>query len=377
MSNSADIVIIGGGVIGCAAAYELSGAGLDVVVLDKGPIGGAASSASAGLIVPLHATDDGQRTPLFDLYWASSCIFPQLVSELEETTGIQVDYDPSGSMRVAADDDEQDLLRESFRGWEAMEELTVEWVDGNSLRRDEPGLSPEIRCGVISTDEQSIHPGRFTHALARGALGRGAQIRTGCPATTIRHQDGRFLGVTTADGDIDACELLIAAGAWSRVPCAWLGVDVPISPARGQMLSLRPVAESLSRPLFSYNGAVLPKPDGTVHVGATVELVGFDTRTTAGGIATVLEMVPRLVPGLSDAAMEAAWSGLRPWCDYGIPAIGRLPGCDGITIASGHFKMGILGSPITARTVKNLVVDNVIDPLIAPFSPNRFLEVDA
>jgi glycine oxidase len=258
-----------------------------------------------------------------------------------------------------------------------MDELTVEWVDGKSLRQDEPDLSPEVRCGVISRDEQSIHPGRFTQALARGAIGRGAQIRTGCPVTAIRHREGRFLGVTTPEGEIDAGELLIAAGAWSRVPCAWLGIDVPISPCRGQMLSLRPDAASLSRPLFSYNGAVLPKPDGTIHVGATVELVGFDTRTTAGGIATVLEIVPRLVPGLSEAVLENTWSGLRPWCEDGIPAIGRLPGCQGISLASGHFKMGILGSPITARTVRRLVVDNVVDPLIAPFSPSRFSEIEA
>ena len=370
--TTADIVIIGGGVIGCAAAYELSGAGLKVVVLEKDHVGSGASSASAGLIVPLHATDDGQRTPLFNLYWASSCLFPELVSELQDATGMQVDYDPSGSMRIATDEDEHELLKASFREWDAMDELTVEWVDGNSLRKSESDLSPDVLGGVISRDEQSLHPGRFTKALARGALSRGAQIRTGTPVTSIRHKSGRFVGVSTPDEDIDAGELLIAAGAWSRTPCSWLGIDIPISPARGQMVSIRADAASLSRPLFSYNGAVLPKPDGTVHVGSTVELVGFDTRPTADGISAVLEMIPRLVPGLSQAPLEATWTGLRPWCEDGIPAIGRLPGCDRITLASGHFKMGILGSPITARTITRLIVDQSIDPLIAPFSPERF-----
>lgn len=372
MSQTADVVIIGGGVIGCAAALELAKAGLKVVLLEKGDIGGGASSASAGLIVPLHATDDGQRTPRFDFYWASSALFPDLIADLEETTGIRTDYDPSGSMRIALTEDEEELLRESFEGWNSLPELAVEWVDGRTLRSMEPDLSPEVRCGVISRDEQSLHPGRYTKALARAAIRHGADIRTGCPVTGVKQQDGKFRAVRTPDGEIAAGELIVAAGAWSRLPCSWFGVHIPVAPARGQMVAVRPDARSLTRPLFSYNGAVLPRVDGTVHVGATVELVGFDARTTAEGIASVLAMIPRLAPPLNPAALERAWAGLRPWCEDGSPVIGRLPGCEGVTVASGHFKMGIVGSPITARILKTLIADNRLDPLAEPFSPERF-----
>jgi glycine oxidase len=109
-------------------------------------------------------------------------------------------------------------------------------------------------------------------------------------------------------------------------------------------------------------------------VGSTVELVGFDTRTTAEGIASILATVPRLLPALKGAALERTWSGLRPWCEDGLPAIGWLPGCEGVTLASGHFKLGIVGSPITAQAVKNLLVDGRVDPLISPFTPDRFSE---
>ena len=111
-----------------------------------------------------------------------------------------------------------------------------------------------------------------------------------------------------------------------------------------------------------------------MHVGSTLELVGFDTRTTAEGIATILGILPRLLPALNPAPVERVWAGLRPWCEDGLPAVGRLPGCEGAILAGGHFKLGILGSAITARTVKTLVADGQVDPLIAPFTPQRFAE---
>ncbi len=374
MADTADVVVIGGGVIGCAAAYELAGAGLNVTLLEQGTIGSGSSSAAAGLIVPLHAAEEGEPSPTFDFYLASSKCFPDLVAELEETTGLRVDFDRSGPLRVAATEDEEDLLRESFEGWEQMDELSVEWVDSSALREMEPGLSPDIRCGVFSKDEARLHPGRFTHALAQGAAQRGVDIRTGCPALGVRRRGGRFEAVQTIDGEIAAGELVIAAGAWSRVPCAWFGVHVPIGPARGQMVALRPPSRALRHSLLSYNGAIHPNLDGTVHVGSTVELVGFDTRATAEGIASILSIVPRLLPALNSAPVERIWSGLRPWCEDGVPAIGRLPGCEGVILASGHFKLGIIGSAITARTVKTLVTDGRVDPLIAPFTPERFAE---
>ena len=376
MADTADVVIIGGGVIGCATAYELAKSGLEVVLLERGSVGAEASSASAGLLVPLHAAEEGDRTPLFDLYWASASLYPSLVAELEEATGIQVDHDPSGSLRIAVDEDEAELLRESFEGWDAIEELTVEWVGGETVHEVEPVLGPEVCCGVLSRDEQSLHPGRLVQAFARAASQKGVEIRTGCPAVGVRQKGGRFEAVQTPEGELAAGELVVAAGAWSPVPCSWFGAAIPISPARGQMVSLRCTSSAPKRPIFSFDGAILPKLDGSVQVGSTVELAGFDTRPTAEGIGSVLDVVSRLTPGLSVAPIERIWAGLRPWCEDGVPAIGRLPGCENVSLASGHFKLGILGSAITARTVADLVANGRVDPLVAPFSPVRFAEGD-
>jgi glycine/D-amino acid oxidase-like deaminating enzyme len=238
----------------------------------------------------------------------------------------------------------------------------------------EPTLAPEVQCGVLSRDEQCLHPGRLVRALARAASHKGAAIRTGCPALGVRQEDGRFEAVSIPDGEISAGQLVVAAGAWSPVPCSWFGAEVPISPARGQMVSLVSTSQVVRRPIFSYNGAVLPKLDGSVQIGSTVELVGFDVRPTAEGIASILEVVSRLTPGLGTLPIDRIWAGLRPWCEDGVPAIGRLPGCENVSLASGHFKLGILGSAITAQTVADLVAHDRVDPLIEPFSPSRFSE---
>jgi glycine/D-amino acid oxidase-like deaminating enzyme len=140
------------------------------------------------------------------------------------------------------------------------------------------------------------------------------------------------------------------------------------------MVSLVSTSQVVRRPIFSYNGAVLPKLDGSVQIGSTVELVGFDVRPTAEGIASILEVVSRLTPGLGTLPIDRIWAGLRPWCEDGVPAIGRLPGCENVSLASGHFKLGILGSAITAQTVADLVAHDRVDPLIEPFSPSRFSE---
>ncbi len=374
MAKTADVVIIGGGVIGCATAYELAKLGLEVVLMERRSVGAEASSASAGLLVPLHAAEEGERTPLFDLYWASASLYPLLMAELEEATGIRVDHDPSGSLRIAVDEDEAELLRESYDGWDDIEELTVEWVDEKAIHEVEPILAPDVCCGVLSRDEQSLHPGRLVQAMARAASQKGVEIRTGCPAVGIRQEGGRLQAVKTPEGELAAGELVIAAGAWSAVPCSWFGAAIPISPARGQMVSLRSTASAPRRPIFSFNGAILPKLDGSVQVGSTVELVGFDSRPTVEGIGSVLDVVSKLTPGLGEAPIDRIWAGLRPWCEDGVPAIGRLPGCDNVSLASGHFKLGILGSAITARTVADLVANGRVDPLIAPFSPSRITE---
>lgn len=374
MIQSADVVIVGGGVIGCAIAYELSKSGLQVAVVEKDKVGCEASSASAGMLVPSNAiSEEGERTLLFELYSSSAKMFSELVPELEETTGIYLEHVNCGALRVSQSEEEEELLHEQFELWQGLE-LPVSWVDREEVHKIEPELAPEVGGGILSTDEQSIDGTRFVEALARAVFGRGVNVVEGCFATGVRHTKNHIEVVMTSEGEIATRHVVIAAGAWSRFCCDWFGISVPIAPVRGQMLSLRSIPRTLTKPVFTYNGGLFPKTDGSVYVGATIEQVGFDRRNTAEGIALILALIPALVPSLEKGTIDRMWAGLRPWCEDGAPVIGPLPEWDGVTVATGHYRMGIIGSPVTARVVKELIVDGRWDPSLETFSPKRFID---
>ena len=167
---------------------------------------------------------------------------------------------------------------------------------------------------------------------------------------------------------------MIATGAWSRIFCEALDITIPVAPARGQMLAVATIQRLLQRPINSSKGALVPRADGSVHVGATVEHVGFDKRNTPEAIADLLDRGTTVVPALSDGRVERMWSGFRPFCEDGLPAIGGVPGWENVSVAAGHFTMGITGSPITAKIIKELVVDGHWDRSMDIFSPARFVK---
>jgi glycine oxidase len=370
-----DVVVIGGGVIGCFIADQLAETGVSVTVVERGRVGAEASSASAGLLVPLHAAEEeGTRTPLFDLYLTSTRMFPIFIPELEQETGISTEYVPSGSLRLSMSEEEEELLKEQFERWKVNLGSEMEWIDRQQAHEMEPELGPEIRGGIFSKEEKHLNSARFVDALARRASLRGVKFWEGCMATGIRTSGNRVEAVLTSEGEVATRQVVVAAGAWSRFCCEWFGMSVPIVPARGQMVAVKPLERLLRRPIFTAHGGLFPKVDGTIYAGATVELVGFDKRNTLDAVVSLLGQIPPLLPRLSEATFERAWAGLRPFCEDGVPVIGRLPDWEGVIVASGHFKMGIVGSPITARKVKEIIVDGREDPLIRPFSPERFAD---
>lgn len=372
MNQTADIIIIGGGVIGCFAAYELAKTGASVMVVERGRVGAEATSASAGMLTPLNAAEEGEPTPLFDFYWSSLKQFPQVAAELEEATGIRLEFSVSGALRLSQSEEEEQLRREQFEEWRRNLPAKVTWLDSREAHELEPALGPDVRGGVLSHEEATINPTRLVHAMARAATQHGAKVMEDCMVTGVRHANQRITAVTTTAGEIATRHVVIAAGAWSRFCGEWFGVSLPIMPVRGQMLSVRHIERTLTRAVFSYNGGMFPKMDGTVQVGATVEMVGFDKSVTPEGIASIMGLIPALAPRLEQGHIEQIWAGLRPWCEDGAPVIGALPEWQGVTIAAGHFRQGILASPATAKAVKEIIVDGRSDPALEAFSPSRF-----
>jgi glycine oxidase len=372
MNQTADIVIVGGGVIGCFIAYELSKAGLEVVVVEKSQIGAEASSAAAGLLVPLHVAED-ERTPLFDLYLESTRMFPAFVPELEEETGIRLEYAPTGILRISLSKAEETAVFSQFQKWQNTMGMSLTWLNKAEVHDLEPELAETVCGSILSHDEGSINNARLVLALARAAANQNARFLEGCLATGVQRTDSRFSSLKTTEGEISAEHLVVATGAWSGTFCEALDISIPITPARGQMLAVTTIQRLVQRPINSSSGGIFPKADGSVYVGATVEQVGFDKRNTPEGIAGLLEMGSALVPRLRQGRIERSWSGLRPCCEDGLPVIGHLPGWDNVAVATGHFKMGICGSPITAKLIHALIVERQFDPAMEVFSPARFV----
>jgi glycine oxidase len=362
-----DVIVVGGGVIGCAIAYCLAREGVRVDVVERGEIGGEASGAAAGMLAPLAEVEDAG--PFQELCVESLRMFPALAVTLREETGIDVEYLTSGILRVAFDDAEERRLR----GLAAcLTCLPLHWLDPDDLRAFEPGLSPDVRGGLYSPEERQVNADRLTQAFARAATVHDATLRRNLRVSGLRLRNSRVTGVRTANGNLAAGHVVLAAGPWTGRLAASLGVDLPVFPVRGQMLAL-PSRSAPRHILWGSAGYLVPKANGLVFAGATVERVGFRRRTTAAGLRGLAAMASMLAPRVGAFAPVDSWAGLRPGSADGLPLLGPLPGWEGVSVATGHYRNGILLSPVTGRLIARSIVDGPPDGALASFSPARFL----
>jgi len=359
------VLVVGGGVIGCAIARELAGPGRSVLLVDRGAIGGEASSAAAGVLVEA-GEDDGARLALRR---ASRAMFPALAAALAEETGIDVEFAVEGLLELALD--EADGAAQTTRvAARRSRGIRVEVLDGSGVRELEPHANPAVQGGLLFPDEACVNAERLVGALARSAERRGAVLLAGHAVRGARHHGERLTEVAVGDQTITPGVVVLAAGAWSaRIP--GLARRLDIVPARGQMLALRAGAPCGRRVLSHGDGYLVPRASGELLLGATVEDAGFERAVTPAGLQTLLGHLHRIAPALLDACITRTWSGLRPATPAGGPLIGRDPDTSNLFIATGHYRNGILLAPITAEVVR-AVIDGTAPPLDpAPFSPEN------
>lgn len=361
------VIVVGGGIIGCAVAYYLQKAGASVVLLERGGIGGEASGAAAGmLIAPATAAAPG---PFRDLCLASLDIYPRTIEEVQAQSGIDVECLKSGILVLAETPEMAPLVGAHARRQEESGRRT-EWVEGEALRMLEPALSGHVLGAAYSPDEQHVNPGLMTQAFARSARRLGADLRTGQVISGFLGRGPRLKGVRTRAGDVTADAIVLAAGPWTGGLGGRLGAGFRTPPLRGQMIAYRSTA--VRHAVWGEMGYLVPKPRGFLFAGATVEDVGFRNTTTARGISGLRRMAARLVPGLRHAEVASTWAGLRPGSPDGWPLLGRLPGRENVYVAAGHFRNGILLAPITGKLVSQLVLEGRSHPLLEAFRPERF-----
>lgn len=376
MNQTTDVAIIGGGVSGCSIAYHLSKAGIQVSIIERAEIAAEASSAAAGILAPSTVLTGPEVGA--DLFLASWSITPELIAEIEAVSGVQVEYQRTGALHLVTDTDNQDdqaHLRQYAEVWQAQGPGGATWLTGKQIHQYEPLLSPIIDVALHVPHAASIRPRLMTTAYAEAARKSGAHIYEHTEVTGLQHSSGRVIGVQTAQGETIACQrLVIAAGSWSAQIGRWLELDIPVIPARGQILSLRQPATPLKHTIFGRDIYLVPKVDSTIYIGATIEQVGFEKGNTAGGLAWLLSTAIQLVPALEHASLVNIWSGLRPWSEDSYPILGKAPGWENVILATGHGPGGFELSAITGKTIAELITTGQTPTLIHPFGIERFIE---
>jgi glycine oxidase len=307
------------------------------------------------------------RGPLFELCQRSRALFPDFVSSLHDETGIDAELARGGTIVPILDD--ADARRfEPILGAGAR----AERLEAAALSRLEPWLSPECRLGLHLPDDLRVNNRRLCDALVASLQRRGVAFRLGRGAIAVTREGSAATGVRLAGGEtVAAGAVVVAAGAWSAL-LDGLPRPLPVEPRRGQMLALAAPAGALRHSLFGGSGYLVPRADGSVVVGSTVERVGFDRRVTAGGIASLLAAARRLVPRLEGAELLETWAGLRPGTPDDLPILGPDPEVAGLVYATGHFRSGILLTPVTAQLVLEAVTGARSILSTDPFRPERF-----
>lgn len=368
MEDKADILIAGGGIIGCAIAYYLSKAGRDVLVLDQEGIGTQASHAAAGLLAPLGPLSG--PGPFADLLLTSFTLFPSLVATLEKEIGLHLSYTHNGALRTIRNPKRIPHLQKRFRAWQALG-LQMRWLDGDEARRAERALSSEICAAIHVPEESHINAAQLVQAFALAAQHYGTRFSPHTQVVDVATHQSSVVGVSTAQGNTISCRhLVIATGAWSACWNDWLDIPLPVSPLRGQILMVRQLELPLRQTIFGEAIYLVPKGEH-ILIGATKEEAGFATHTTREGISWLQTTACRLVPALHTSSIEQAWAGLRPKTPDMQPLLGPISTWENVTVAVGHNSVGIILSPITGQAIAETVLTGHVPAIIRPFSPAR------
>ena len=374
-----DVAVVGGGVIGLASAWRLAQRGASVAVLDPDP-GGGASGVAAGMLAPVTEARLGEEAQL-RLNQASWARWPSFAAEVVAAAGAPVGYREDGTLVVALDADDRAALDEIAARHRAMG-LAVALLRGREVRAQEPGLAPGVRGGLVAEGERSVDPAALVAALRVAAEAAGVAV-VEVAAARLASGGGRVTGIELAGGAgaVTAGAVVLAAGcASASIPGLPEALRPPVRPVKGQILTLRPppgdtpVTRTVRGLVRGSTIYLVPRDDGRVVAGATVEERGWDRRPTAGGAYELLRDTLALVPGLDDAELVAVRTGLRPGSPDDLPLVGP-GGLDGLVVATGHFRNGVLLAPVTAEAVAAAVAGEPMPPEVAPCDPRRFTGV--
>jgi glycine oxidase len=370
---AADVIVVGAGLIGCTIARLLAERGRSVLVIERDSPGRRATWAAGGMLSPLieSAADD----PFFRIADRSFDLYPALVDAVQIDSGLHVGYRTAGKLQCALSDTDAASLQRLFESPRA-QQYGLELLDGGQARRMEPGLSGAVTRALFVARDHSIDNRMLVQAMAASAETRGARFTVGVPVQNIEIDKSVIRGVRLSSGELLESEhVVIAGGAWSSA-VEGLPRSLPVEPVRGQMLCVDARAmmrrsSLIERVVGTEHCYMIPRSDGRVLVGATVEHVGFEPGPTPAGLAWLIEAAMAVLPGVGDLPILESWAGYRPGTPDDWPIIGADPDVRGLVYATGHYRNGILLAPVTAEAV-GAIIDGNTPPWIEPFAITRF-----
>jgi glycine oxidase len=360
------VAVIGGGVIGCAVAFELARRGVDVSVWDGRSVGGGATQASAGILAPFIEAHEGG--PLFDLTVQGLSEYEGFLTRVRSSSSKPFEFRRIGTLEVAADADAARALKARTSALHGMQ-----WLDARALQKVEPSLKATASGGLLCPQHGYVAVADYVRAMKDAAEAHGCVFHENTFVTAIRLGGSKCV-LEFGDGtkQVTVDRVVLSAGCWAGALDPLEELWDHVRPIRGQLLHVRWPASRVEHVLWGAACYIVPWTDGTLLIGATSEDVGFDERSTLAGVLSLLAAAIDLLPGLKDATLMEVRVGLRPATGDGLPIIGPSPSDSRVIYATGHFRNGVLLAPLTARLVGDLIVDNTADPLLHLTSVRRY-----
>ena len=370
-----EILIIGGGVIGLSLARALHKKGLQkITVLERGLVGQESSYAAAGMLAPQSEID--KTDEFFDFCIQSNRLYPQFAQKLFDETDVDIELDRSGTLYLAFNQRDVDEIRRRFE-WQTSAGLEVEHLTAQETRQAEPFVSPDVLESLFFPGDWQVENRRLLHALGKYCELYGIDVFENTEIKSLLVENDRVIGAETENKTFRAERVVLATGAWTSLIKAGT-FDLPkIKPVRGQMISFYTAKRLFSKVIYSPRGYLVPRADGRLLAGATVEDAGFDKTVNRAGIDFVREHALEIAPSLVNLEIQDQWAGLRPFAADGLPVIGEFPEIANLSIATAHYRNGILLAPLTANILADRIAEGKDSDYLKFFSPVRFQAVKA
>lgn len=362
MAKQQQVVIVGGGVIGLLTAYNLASEGQAVTLLERGGLGQESSWAGGGIVSPLYPWRYSQAVTAL-AHWSQD-FYPQLAQRLFAATGVDPEVHTTGLYWLDLDDEAQALA------WAAREGRPLSKVDVSAAHDAVPVLGGGYSQAIYMADVANVRNPRLVKSLKAALLALpNVTIYEQCDVTGFVLGDDRVMGVNTATGQVLGDQVVLAAGAWSGQLLGTLGLALPIEPVKGQMILYKCASDFLSSMVLAKGRYAIPRRDGHILIGSTLEHEGFDKTPTDTALESLKASAVELIPALADAEVVGHWAGLRPGSPEGIPYIGEVPGFKGLWLNCGHYRNGLVLAPASCQLFTDLLLTRapIIDP--APYAP--------